>query len=101
MRVTYVLKITDGGICQDMERNRPSKCPLTSWRRPREGLVKIRKETDWARPTHFLDTAKGRTYQDTERRKPTKRWARALTDWKMQGEGRVNRYKKCVRVARE
>ena len=39
---------------------------LTSWRRQR-GAVRIRKETDGARRTHFLEMAEEGTYQDTER----------------------------------
>ena len=46
---------------------------LTSWRRQKEGLVRTRKETDRARGTHFLETAEGVAYQDTERSLP-KEW---------------------------
>ena len=44
---------------------------LTSWRRQREGLVRTRKEIDQARRTHFLETTKGGTCQDTERNRPS------------------------------
>jgi len=45
---------------------------LTNWRGKREGLVRTRKETDQARLTHFLETAEGGTFQDTERKRPSK-----------------------------
>ena len=44
---------------------------LTSWKRRREGAVRTRKETARARRTHFLETAEGGTYQDTERNRPS------------------------------
>ena len=44
---------------------------LTSWRRQREGLVRIRKETDRSRCTHKLETAEGGTCQDRERNRPS------------------------------
>ena len=40
---------------------------LTPWRRQRWRLVRTRKETDRAKPTHKLETAEGVTCQDTER----------------------------------
>jgi hypothetical protein len=46
--------------------------PLTSWRRPRERLVRTQKETDRVRPTYILETAEGGTCQDTEINRPSK-----------------------------
>ena len=40
---------------------------LTSWRRHREGQVRTWKESDRASGTYVLETASGRTRQDTER----------------------------------
>ena len=45
---------------------------LTNWRRQREGLVRIRKETDRPRRTHRLETVEGETCQDTQGNRPTK-----------------------------
>ena len=40
---------------------------LTSWTPQSEGQVRTQKECDRARDTDFLETASGRTDQDTER----------------------------------
>jgi hypothetical protein len=93
-RPTHSLEMAEGETYQDTERNRPSKAyshpgdrrgselsgngkkhtergRLTSWRQEREGLVRTRKETDQARPTHQLDTAERGTCQDAERNRPS------------------------------
>ena len=81
-RRTHILEKAEGGTCQDMERNRPTKAhshpgdgigrdlsgygkeptdrdALTPWRRHREGLVRTRKETDQVTGmgTHILENA--------------------------------------------
>ena len=89
-RRTHQLETTEGGTCQDTQTNRPTEAhsptgngrrrdlsghrkkpidrgALTIWRRQREGLVMIRKETDRPRHTHQLETAEGGTCQDTQR----------------------------------
>ena len=94
-RRTYLLEPAEGGTCQDTGKNRPTKVhslsgygrgrdlsghgnkrtnqgALTFWRRQREELVKTRKEKDRARLTHSLETAEGGTFQDTERKHPSK-----------------------------
>ena len=45
---------------------------LTDWRPQREGQVRTQKETNQPRGTHFLETTKGETCQDTERSQPSK-----------------------------
>jgi len=45
---------------------------LTSWRPQRGEHVRIQKETNQPRDTHFLETTEGGTCQDTERNQPTK-----------------------------
>ena len=93
-RGTNFLETAKRGSCQDTERNRPSerhsppgddrgrdslgqenqsteRGALTSWRRQREELVRIRKEIDRSRSTHFLETAGGGTRQDKERNRPS------------------------------
>ena len=87
---THLLETADGATCQNTETNRPreghsrpgdgrgsdlsghgnkstDRGALTNWRRQREGLVRTRKEANRARRTHQLETADGRTFQDTER----------------------------------
>ena len=87
---THSLETAERGSCQDTERNRPSDAhsptedgrgrdlsehgkkqterrALTSWRRQKEGFVRTQMETNPATCTHFLETAKGGTCQDTER----------------------------------
>ena len=91
-----ILETTEGGTCQDTERNRPTEAhslsgdgrerdlsghgkkqtdrgALTNCRRQREGLVRTRKETDRPRRTHILilETAEEGTCQDTERKRLT------------------------------
>ena len=91
---THCLETTEGGTCQDTERNRPTdvhshpeddrgrhlsghrkkqtdRRALTYWRRQREALVRTPKETDRPTCTHILETAEGGTCQDTERNRPT------------------------------
>ena len=46
--------------------------PLTNWKQQREGLVKIRKETNQPRPTHSLGMAARGDHQDVERNRPSK-----------------------------
>ena len=80
-RPTHELDTTEGETSQDMDRKGPSDanslagdgrrdesgygrkvtewCALTLWRRQREQQVRIRKESDQARHTHFLETADG------------------------------------------
>ena len=101
---------------------------LTPWRWQREGLVRIRKETDRATRTHSLET-EGETCQDMERnrpsdehslsrdsrgkdlsrhgKKPTERGKekkatekRALTSWRRQREGFVRTRKETDRMTR-
>ena len=90
---THSLETVEGRTCQDTEGNRPSdahsptgdgrrkdlsghgkKGPkrraLTYWRCQREGLVRACKATDRATRTHSLETAEGRTCQNTERNRP-------------------------------
>ena len=77
-RCTHSLETAEGGTCQDTERRRLSEThsltgdnkgrnlsghgketgqgALTTWRQQREELVRTRKESNWARGTHFLDT---------------------------------------------
>ena len=45
---------------------------LTPWRRQREGPVRTPKELNRARHTHFLETAEGKTCQDTKRDRTSK-----------------------------
>ena len=89
-RRTHNLETADGRTCQNTERNQLSKAhsptedsrgrdssghgktptkqgALTSWRQQRERLVRTREETNQARCTHQLETAKGGSFQDTER----------------------------------
>ena len=100
MRDTHFLERTEGGTCQDTERNQLSEAhslpgdgrwkdlseqgkkptkggPLTPWRRQREGIVRSRKETDQARHTHKLKTAEGGTCQDMERNRSSKAHSRS------------------------
>ena len=86
--------MAEGRACQDMERNRPSKAhslsgggrgrdlsgqgkkptergTLTLWRWQKVGLVRIWKEIERARRTHFLEVAVGGTCQDTKRNRPS------------------------------
>ena len=93
-RHTHILETAEGGTCQDTERTRQTKTrsptgdgrgrdlsghrkkltdrgALTSWRRQKGGVVRIRKETDQPRCTHQLETAEGVTCQDTQRNRPT------------------------------
>jgi len=44
----------------------------TRWGLQREGLVRTQKESDRVKVTHPLETADGRTCQDTERKPPSK-----------------------------
>ena len=44
---------------------------LTLWRRQREGVVRIRKETNGARCTYSLERAEDGTCQDMERNRPS------------------------------
>ena len=135
-RRTHILETAEGRTSQDTERNRltevhsptgdsrgrdlsgyrkkpTNRGPLTNWRRQREGLIRIRKETDQLRRTHMLETAEGGTCQDMERngptmahslpgdgrgrdlsghrKKPTDRGA--LTTWRRQREGLVRTQK--------
>ena len=54
-------------------RKKPSEQgALTSWRAQRGGQVRIQKETDQARSTHFLEMAEGGTSQDMEGEQPSK-----------------------------
>ena len=78
---THELQTTEGGTCQDTERNRPTEAhsqtgdgkgrdlsghgkkltdrgALTNWRRQKR-LVRTRKETGRETPTHLLETADG------------------------------------------
>ena len=94
-RRTHQLETAEWETCQDTERNRTSEAhshpgddrgtglsghrkkpteqgALTNWRQQSERLVRIRKETDRARPTHVLETAEGGTCHDTERTRPSK-----------------------------
>jgi hypothetical protein len=94
-RGTHFLETTEGGTCQDTERNRQSdahsqtgdsrgrdlseygKKPtergeLTPWRWQREGFLRTCKEINRVRGTHFLEKAEGGTCQDTERNRPSK-----------------------------
>ena len=96
MRDAHILETGEGWTCQDRERNRPIEGhslsgdsrgrdllghgkrstegrTLTPCRRQREGLVRTRKNTYQAKGTHFLETAKGGTSQDTERNRPSER----------------------------
>ena len=86
---------------------------LTSWRRQREGLVRIQIETDRARCTNSLGTVEGGTCQDTERNRPSEVHSlsgngrgrdlsghgknpterSALTFWRQQREGLVRIWK--------
>src|SRR6267142_825991 len=88
-RGTHFLESTDGRTSQDTETIQPSeghsptgehrrrdksghgnnlteRGALTSWRAQTDGRVRTRKESDRARGTHFLESADGRTSQDTE-----------------------------------
>ena len=47
---------------------------LTSWRRQREELVGTWKG-NLARGTHFLETERGWTHQDTERKQPSEKYS--------------------------
>jgi len=94
-RGTYFLETTEGGTCQDTERNQASKGhslpgdhrgrdmsgyrkkpteqgALTNWGPQREGHVRIQKETKQARGTHFLETTEEGTCQGTERDQASK-----------------------------
>ena len=140
-RGTHFLDTASGGTSQDTERIRQSeghslpgdgierdksgqgKNPtergeLTSWRRYREGQVRMRKESHRARGTHQLETASGGTCQDTEtlppseghshsgdgigrdnlgrRRNPTEQGA--LTSWRRHRKGQVRTQKQSHRV---
>jgi hypothetical protein len=89
-RGTHVLETSEGGTCQETEKNRQSEGhslakdsrgrnlsghgkkyteegALTSWRQQRDGLVRTQKEIDQARCTYLLETEGGGTCQDTER----------------------------------
>ena len=88
LRRAHILETTEGGTCQDMERNRlieahsptgdrgrdlskhrkkpTDRGALTSWRWQREGPVSTQKETDRPRHTHFLEIVEGGTCQETE-----------------------------------
>ena len=131
-RSTHKLEMEEGGTCQDTERNRPTEAhshsgdsrgsdlsghrkkltdrgALTSWRRRRERLVRIWKETDQPRCAHQLETAEGVTCQDMERDRPTEAHSHPgdgrgrdlsghrkkstdrgpLTNWRQQREGLV------------
>ena len=89
-RDTHILETTEG-TCQDTERKQPSEGhlhpgdhrrrnlsghrknaaelgALTSWRQQKEGLVRIQKESNQLRGTHFLETAERGMCQDTERK---------------------------------
>jgi hypothetical protein len=135
-----LLETAEEGTCQDTKRNRPSEAhsrpgdgrgkdlsghrkkpaeqgPLTNWKQPREGLVRKRKETDRARPTHKLETAEERTCQGMERnraseahslagdhrgrylsehgKKPTEQGP--LTNWRRQKKGLVRTQKETDR----
>ena len=113
LRRTHSLKTADRGDLSGHGKNPTGRGPLTNWRRQTEGFVKnvwklsvlgpltpwrrqseclIRtcKESDRARPTHFLEPADGWTCEDTEGKKPTERWAWTLTNWNTQGEGQVS-----------
>jgi hypothetical protein len=113
VRGTHFLEMV-GGTYQDKERNRPSKGysrpgdgrgmdlsgygkkaaergELTSWRRRREKPVRVRKETDRARGTHFLETAVGGACQDTERNRLGEGHSRS-------GDGLVRTQKKTDRA---
>ena len=92
---THSLEMAEEGACQDTERNRPTEVhshtgdgrgmdlsghgrkptdrgTLTAWKWQREGLVRIRKETDRSRCTHELETAEGGTCQVTQRNRPAR-----------------------------
>jgi hypothetical protein len=87
-RGTHSLEMTEGGTCQDMERNRSIEGhslpgdgrgrdlsahgknlikpgALTPWRHQRERLVMTRKESDRVRGTHDLEKTKKSPDQDT------------------------------------
>ena len=93
-RPTHFLETADRATCQDTETIRPTEAhslpgdgrqsnlsghrnnptdrgPLTSWRRQREQLVRIPKQSDRPRPTHILEAADRGTCQDTETIRPT------------------------------
>ena len=83
---------------------------LTSWRQQRKRLVRTRRETDRARPTHNLETVEGGICQDTERKRLSEAHSRsrdgrgrdllghgkklteqgALTNWRQQRERLVS-----------
>ena len=66
-----MLEMASGGTCQD--RNNPTeRGALTFWRRHWEGQVRTQKQSHRARGTHQLETASGRTGQDTETIPPSK-----------------------------
>ena len=91
---------------------------LTLWEQQRERLVRTRKETDRARRTHVLETVEGRTYQDTERNRPSRVHSRpgdsrgrdlsghrkkpteqgTLTSWRRQTDGLVRTRKETDRT---
>ena len=41
---------------------------LTGWRAPKEGQVRTQKESEQWRGTHFLESTKGGSSEDTERK---------------------------------
>ena len=67
---------TGHGIGRDKSghgKNRTERGILTYWRRHREGQVRTEKASDRARCPHQLETASGRTSQETERIRPSER----------------------------
>ena len=138
---THQLQTTSGRTSQDTERippkdghsptgdgigrnksgyrkNPTKRGALTTWRRNREGQVRIQKQSHRARGTHILATASGGTSQDTEtippsegrshsgdgigrdksglQKNPTERWA--LTCWRRHREGQVRTPKESHRT---
>ena len=62
------------GIGRDLSehgRKSTERRALTNWRRHREGLVRIRNETDRATRTHSLEAVSRETCQDTEGNRPS------------------------------
>ena len=93
-RGTHSLETAEGGACQDIERNRlreghslpgdgrgrdlsghgnksTEQRALTLWRRQKEEIVRIRKETNRAKCTHSLEKAEDGICQDMERNPPS------------------------------
>ena len=91
---THFLETAGRGTCQDTESTRPSEAhsqpgdgrgrdlsqhgkkpihggALTCCRRQRGALVRTRKETERAMPTHCLEIVEGETCQDIERNRPS------------------------------